>query len=203
MLKITPYLGTLVLIVSIGGLWYPKLGYVVALVFLSILVISPFRGRWFCGNLCLWGSFNDFWVGKISRKVSIPGLFSSLFLRVPVFILLMGFNISRIISTEGAVDKLGMVFVTMSILTASFSILFGAASEPSGLVHRLPHGDAPEAPRPGGRYPLKLDSDLCIDCSRCQKVCPMQLDLRAAGGDPDCIKCGRCVEACPRGALRF
>jgi ferredoxin-type protein NapH len=202
MLKITPYLGTLVLIVSIGGLWYPKLGYVVALVFLSILVISPFRGRWFCGNLCLWGSFNDFWVGKISRKVSIPGLLSSLFLRVPVFILLMGFNISRIISTEGAVDKLGMVFVTMSILTASFSILFGAAWSPRAWCTVCPMGTLQRF-LGRGRYPLKLDPDLCTDCSRCQKVCPMQLDVRAAGGDPDCIKCGRCVEACPRGALRF
>ncbi len=45
MLKITPYLGIIVVLVSIGGIWYPKLGYVVALVFLSILVISPFRGR--------------------------------------------------------------------------------------------------------------------------------------------------------------
>jgi NAD-dependent dihydropyrimidine dehydrogenase PreA subunit len=54
-----------------------------------------------------------------------------------------------------------------------------------------------------GKYPLKLDQNLCIDCSRCQKVCPMQLDVRAVGTDPDCIKCGRCVEACPKGALRF
>jgi len=27
MLKITPYLGIMVLIVSIGGIFYPKLGY--------------------------------------------------------------------------------------------------------------------------------------------------------------------------------
>jgi ferredoxin-type protein NapH len=116
MLKITPYLGIIVVLVSIGGIWYPKLGYVVALVFLSILVISPFRGRWFCGNLCPRGSFNDFWIGRISRHLPIPRFFRSMVLRVPVFIALMGFMISRILTTEGMVDKIGMVFVTMCIL---------------------------------------------------------------------------------------
>ena len=202
MLKITPYLGIIVLLVSIGGLWYPKLGYVVALVFLSILAISPFRGRWFCGNLCLWGSFNDFWVGKISRHLQIPRSFSSMAVRVPIFIAMIGFNISRIIATEGAVDKLGMVFVTMSILTASFSILFGAAYSPRAWCTLCPMGTLQRL-LGRGRYPLKLDSEICIDCGICQKVCPMQLDLKVAGGDPDCIKCGRCVEACPRRALRF
>jgi ferredoxin-type protein NapH len=45
MLKITPYLGIIVVLASIGGIWYPKLGYVVALVFLTLMIISPFRGR--------------------------------------------------------------------------------------------------------------------------------------------------------------
>jgi ferredoxin-type protein NapH len=72
MLKITPYLGIIVLIVSIGGLFYPKLGYFLLLVFASLIIISPFRGRWFCGNLCLLGSFNDFWLGRVSRFKKIP-----------------------------------------------------------------------------------------------------------------------------------
>jgi ferredoxin-type protein NapH len=84
MLKITPYLGIIIVLVSIGGIWYPKLGYVVALVFLSILIISPFRSRWFCGNLCPRGSFNDFRIGRISRNVPIPKFFRSMLLRVPV-----------------------------------------------------------------------------------------------------------------------
>ncbi|WP_440956978.1 4Fe-4S binding protein [Methanosarcina sp. Mfa9] len=56
----TPCLGILVLIVSIGGLWYPVLGDFMLIVFAAIFLISPFRGRWFCGNLCLRGSLEDF-----------------------------------------------------------------------------------------------------------------------------------------------
>ncbi|MBD3203917.1 4Fe-4S binding protein, partial [Candidatus Woesearchaeota archaeon] len=101
MLKFTRYLGVLVLIVSIGGIWFPKLGYFLLLVFASLMIISPFRGRWFCGNLCPRGSFNDFILSKLSFKKKIPDFFRSLWLRIPVLVLLMGFMIFRVIQTRG------------------------------------------------------------------------------------------------------
>lgn len=64
---ITPYLGMIVLIVSIGGIFYPKLGYILLLVFATLLIIAPFRGRWFCGNLCPRGSFVDFWLAPLAE----------------------------------------------------------------------------------------------------------------------------------------
>jgi len=97
MLKITPYIGIMVLIVSIGGIFYPKLGYFLLLVFATLMIIAPFRGRWFCGNLCPRGSFVDFWLAPISRKVEIPSILKSMKIRIPIFILLMGFMIFRII----------------------------------------------------------------------------------------------------------
>ena len=45
--------------------------------------------------------------------------------------------------------------------------------------------------------------DKCIDCGKCQKVCPMQLPVNEILDKPDCIKCARCVEACPKRALSF
>jgi hypothetical protein len=41
MLKITPYLGIIVLIVSIGGIFYPKLGYFLLLVFATLMIMAP------------------------------------------------------------------------------------------------------------------------------------------------------------------
>jgi ferredoxin-type protein NapH len=130
MLKITPYLGIIVIIISLGGIFYPKLGYFLLLVFASLLVIAPFRGRWFCGNLCPRGSFVDFWLDPISRKVRIPLILRSMWIRIPIFTVLMGFMIVRIIGTNGIVDKVGMVFVTVCILTTSVAILFGVAVAP-------------------------------------------------------------------------
>jgi len=130
MLKITPYLGIIVIIVSIGGVFYPKLGYFFLLVFASLMLIAPFRGRWFCGNLCPRGSFVDFWLAPITRRVRIPSSLRSMWLRVPIFFVLMGFMAFRIIQTQGIIDRIGMVFVTLCILTTLIAILFGLAIAP-------------------------------------------------------------------------
>lgn len=202
MLKITPYLGIIVLIISIGGIFYPKLGYFLLLVFASLMIIAPFRGRWFCGNLCPRGSFVDFWLAPISRKVKIPSVFRSMWIRAPIFVALMGFMIFRILQTQGMVDKVGMVFVTMCILTTAIAILFGISIAPRAWCSFCPMGTMQRAAG-GSRYQLKVNRDLCVDCGKCQKVCPMQLPVNEILDKPDCIKCARCVEACPKQALSF
>lgn len=202
MLKITPYLGIIVIIISIGGIFYPKLGYFLLLVFATLMIIAPFRGRWFCGNLCPRGSFVDFWLGPISRKVKIPQIFRSMWLRVPIFISLMGFMVFRIIQTQGVVDKVGMVFVTLCILTTSVAILFGVAIAPRAWCSFCPMGTLQRS-LGGSKYQLQVDKEKCIECALCQKVCPMQLPVKEIQENPDCIKCARCVEACPKEALRF
>ena len=202
MLKITPYLGILVLIVSIGGIFYPKLGYFLLLVFASLMIIAPFRGRWFCGNLCPRGSFVDFWLAPLSRKLKIPPRFRSRWLRVPIFVALMGFMVFRIMQTQGMVDRIGMVFVTLCIITTSIAILFGVVIAPRTWCSFCPMGTLQRA-MGGKRYQLKVDAQKCIDCGKCQKVCPMQLPANEILDKPDCIKCGRCVEACPKHALSF
>jgi len=202
MLKITPYLGIIVIIISLGGIFYPKLGYFLLLVFASLMIIAPFRGRWFCGNLCPRGSFVDFWLGPISRKVRIPSILRSMWIRVPIFIGLMGFMLFRIIGTNGIVDRVGMVFVTICILTTSVAIIFGVAIAPRAWCSFCPMGTL-QRTLGGKKFQLKVDREKCIDCGICQKVCPMQLPVNEILEKPDCIKCGRCVEACPKEALSF
>ncbi len=200
--KITPYLGMIVLIVSIGGIFYPKLGYILLLVFATLLIIAPFRGRWFCGNLCPRGSFVDFWLAPLSRRLSIPPFLRSMWIRIPIFIALMGFMIYRLLGTQGVVDRIGMVFVTLCIITTSIAILFGVIIAPRTWCTFCPMGTLQRI-MGGSKYRLKLDGDLCIDCKRCQKVCPMQLQVSEIQDLPDCIKCGRCIDACPKDALSF
>lgn len=202
MLKITPYLGLLVLLVSIGGLFYPKLGYFILVVFATLIIIAPFRGRWFCGNLCPRGSFADFWISPISRKVKIPSVFRSMWVRVPIFIALMGFMIFRIIGTQGIIDRIGMVFVVMCIITTTISILFGVSIAPRAWCSFCPMGTL-QRTLGRNKYTLKVDKDKCIECGKCQRVCPMQLPVKEIFENPDCIKCARCVEACPKEALSF
>jgi ferredoxin-type protein NapH len=202
MLKITPYLGLIVVIISLGGIFYPKLGYFLLIVFATLIIIAPFRGRWFCGNLCPRGSFVDFWLGPLSRKLPIPPILRSMWIRVPIFIFLMGFMVFRIVQTQGVVDKVGMVFVTICLLTTAVAILFGIIIAPRAWCSFCPMGSMQRAVG-GNRYQLKVDKERCIDCGKCQKVCPMQLPVNEILNEPDCIKCARCVEVCPKSALSF
>lgn len=205
MLNITRYLWVLVLIVTLGGLWYPYLGYVMAVVMLTLMITAVFRGRWFCGNLCPRGSFNDFVLNKISRKKNIPGVLRSLWVRVPLFILIMSlmiYRVSIVFATRNMFEKIGVVLASMCIVTTVVAILLGGFYNSRAWCTVCPMGTAQRIIG-GDRYQLKMAHDLCIDCKKCEKICPMELTVRDIGNNPDCIKCGRCVEACPKDALYF
>ncbi len=44
---------------------------------------------------------------------------------------------------------------------------------------------------------LALDSSACVNCGKCDKVCPMGLDVRKEIGGAECISCGDCAKVCP------
>lgn len=202
MLKITPYMGPLVIIVSIAGLWQPLLGYFMLLVFTAIFLIAPFRGRWFCGNLCPRGSFMDFWVGKISGKKKIPKFLKSYWIRVPLFLFMMVFMGYRLINTHGIINQVGMVLVIMCLTTSAIALLLGVTIAPRTWCTFCPMGTL-QSIIGVNKYPLQVDMDKCIKCYKCEKVCPMYLNIVEITHNPDCIKCGRCIDVCPKDALSF
>ena len=59
-------------------------------------------------------------------------------------------------------------------------------------------------PFPGTRGHIRMDSDCCIFCKRCEIHCPPDAIVvdrqdRTWILDPNrCIVCGKCVEVCPR-----
>lgn len=60
----------------------------------------------------------------------------------------------------------------------------------------------------GGWKSLQLvpEHAKCTDCKKCEKVCPMSLEVNAMVArenmeDSECILCGMCVDNCPRQAI--
>ncbi len=202
MLRITPYLGIIVLIVSIAGLWFPILGYFLLIVFATLMITSIFRGRWFCGNLCPRGSFNDFWLGKVTRKKKIPAILRSFWIRIPIFIAVMGFMGYRLLSTQGLVNQIGMVFVIMCLTTTIIAIFLGVGISPRTWCTLCPMGTVQNLIG-ANKYPLNVNNKKCISCNKCEKTCPMQLEVHTSNKKADCIKCERCVLSCPTKALSF
>ncbi len=61
-----------------------------------------------------------------------------------------------------------------------------------------------------GFYGIRMDTDKCVDCRRCEQVCDMGIPVWRQGQDhgrvtglEDCMGCGRCVVSCPTDALEI
>ena len=62
--------------------------------------------------------------------------------------------------------------------------------------------------KPAGYYSMlriKCDTDKCVSCGKCKKVCPMNVDMtdnaRSRKNGTECILCMTCVDVCPKQCL--
>ncbi|MBP2031258.1 polyferredoxin [Methanohalophilus levihalophilus] len=61
------------------------------------------------------------------------------------------------------------------------------------------------------KYPslrLRKDENKCIDCKKCNKICPMSIDVNTmihsqTMENTECILCGECVDVCPKGVIGY
>lgn len=51
-------------------------------------------------------------------------------------------------------------------------------------------------------YRLNFSSESCVNCGRCKKICPLNLDPTRENNSAECVRCGRCVDSCPTKALQ-
>lgn len=50
-------------------------------------------------------------------------------------------------------------------------------------------------------FRYRIDSDNCVHCGKCAKVCQMNVNPVETPNSPECIRCGRCRQACPKNAI--
>ena len=49
---------------------------------------------------------------------------------------------------------------------------------------------------------MVVDKDSCNECGACEKVCPVDLEVRKEVGGMECIQCGDCIRTCVQGSIK-
>jgi ferredoxin-type protein NapH len=191
------------------GWFYPLLGYFIPFCMLFGIAIGVFRGRKWCDWYCPRGSFYDAFISSISPKRKIPALLKSIYFRVGVLIFLMLVMTFNLVRRWPDPYKIGMFFVTLITISTSAGIILALFFHQRSWCLICPIGTMANLIGKK-KHMLTIDSDLCVECKLCQKVCPIQIrpyEFKGKGmqiiKDGDCLKCELCTAACPKKALNF
>ena len=212
-------------LVAFIGLWFPKLGLMVIFIMFSLITISFFKGRFWCGNVCPHGSLFDVFFSSISKKKKTPNWLASNIFAYLFFIFFM-FNFSRRMYNAfnywgqlEFIDKLGYVFVMTYLVVFLLGLVLAIIYHHRSWCHICPMGTMQKVSYKLGKklgVTHELDSRLtitsvndCVKCGICANVCPMHInvykefDEKRKLSNINCIKCGNCVNKCPKKILNF
>ncbi len=196
-------------VVVIGGYFCPRLGFIVVGLITVFMIIASKRGRFYCGWLCPMGAFHERFLSLVSFQNPIPPFFKSSWFRWLLFTVMMSFMFTRLYMAWGDPKAVGSVFRTMWIVSTTIAIGLGLYFKPRTWCTVCPMGSF-QGVSSKNTYLLTVE-DNCIQCKKCQRVCPISTypgaykQEEGPGVVPsiECLRCSNCVMNCPKKALHF
>jgi len=185
-----------------------RFALVAVICMIAPVVVSIFKGRFWCGNLCPRGNFYDNVVSKFSNKKNPPKFFKYYYFRAAVLILMMTMFTIEIKENWGNLYGIGMVFYRMIIVTTVIGMVLSLFYNHRTWCHFCPMETlAYIVSKFRNNKSVLQVSNTCVSCKVCEKKCPLGIVPYDYKGDvlshPDCIQCGKCVTACPRKAIGY
>lgn len=172
------------------------------------IILSIFRGRFWCGNLCPRGNFYDNIVSKFSNKREVPKFLKSYFFRALVVIFMMTMFTLGIKENWGNLYGIGMVFYRIIVVTTIIGIVLSLFYNHRTWCSFCPMGTiaAIVSKFSTNKKVLQVSSN-CVSCKICEKKCSLGIVPYEYKGDllshPDCIQCGKCVSVCPKKSIGY
>ena len=207
------------------------------IVFGSLFVFSLFMGRIFCSYICPMGGMQDAMSKIRNKRIKRRSFFVKWLIFIPwlgvlIFLPFMtkpewqGVNFFAGIG--GEVDFFGIedilvkgvsilslhgliIYYTIIILVLILGFAVGNRSFCHHVCWIGPFMIAGRWISNKLRIPslrLKAENDNCNQCKRCDRACPMSLEVhefvrRGDMEDANCILCGECIEDCPRNIIHY
>ncbi len=195
----------------------------------TIMLFGVLLGRLICGFLCPFGFIQDLLYKIPVKKITVPKKLDRILRYLKYVILLvlvillpassgqfgvadpyfckyvcpagtLGGGIPLVISNPQLQALVGFLFswkmaILVIVLAGSVFIgrFFCRYLCPLGALYGLFNRFA--------LYRMDLDREKCIGCGKCEKVCPMAVEVRRDINSAECIRCGKCKAACPTGAI--
>lgn len=195
-----------------------------------LVAVGALCGRFVCGWLCPFGLFQEL-VHKIPFPKKLKKLPGDKFLRalkyivLVLFVVILPLTVVNIVGIgdpwfckyicpsgmlfggipltmldEGIRSAAGMLFAWKFFILAVVILLSIVVYRPF-CRYLCPLGAIYGLFNPIALLRYEVDSDKCIDCGKCKKSCPMDIDLHKEPGSKLCVRCGKCKKNCPTGAI--
>lgn len=186
---------------------------------LSLLILTPFIGRLFCGWLCPMGAIQELLYrlsnGKLKgrKKYLISTKWDRILKSLKYGILALNIVLATLliqalymnacpvmaIANIGSYLKISaivlLLFLTASLFIERFACRYLC---PFGAMMSILLKISNKLKIP--RLMIKVNKEMCVNCDLCSSNCPMQIrvDEKSKVTDSDCIMCFRCKAKCPR-----
>lgn len=195
------------------------------IVFMTMLIASIFLGRVWCGWLCPAGGMQECLIrcnekpAKQGWRDKIKFIIWILWIATVIVTFILGKNdvtVDFFYMTDHGISVSGIynyvIYYGVLLILVLPALIHGRRAACHYLCWMAPFMVIGSSIGRFLRLPqlhIEADTERCVSCGRCNKVCPMGLDVRSMTKEgknakcAECIQCGACVDECPGKALKY